>query len=155
MPKKNKKSVNIHSKQINKNNKNYNSIMNQNEPRCIICGEQKQGLPVQTDWVIESIRWIKKNITKNEKNYQLVVCKECYPKYKKMYSSYKNKQAFYIVLGVIFTALLFFASRYNIFSLISGLILLLFLYILSLLSYMPALKIKLRDQLEKIKQKSQ
>ncbi|MCL4381256.1 hypothetical protein M1141_03225, partial [Candidatus Marsarchaeota archaeon] len=117
----------------------------QNEPRCIICGEQKHGLPVQTDWVIESIRWFKKNITKNEKNYQLVVCKECYPKYKKMYSSYRNKQAFYIVLGAIFTALLFFASRYNIFSLISGLILLLFLYLLSLLSYMPALKMKLKN----------
>ncbi len=149
MPKKNKKSVHIHSKQINKN---YNYTSTQNEPRCIICGEPKQGLPVQNDWVIESIRWIKKNITKNEKNYQLVVCKECYPKYKKMYSSYKNKQAFYIVLGIIFTALLFFASRYNIFSLISGLILLLFLYLLSLLSYMPALKVKLKASSEDIKE---
>ncbi|MCL4383230.1 MAG: hypothetical protein M1168_00355 [Candidatus Marsarchaeota archaeon] len=127
-----------------KNNKKMNKYGNasKKQTRCIICGEEKQGIEVENDWIIDSIRWFKRNITKNEKNYKLIVCQNCYPKYQKQYNSFKNKRIFYLVLGVIFTALLFIASSFNIFSLLSGFILILFLYLLSLLSYMPKLKTK-------------
>ena len=134
-----KKEVKIIRKKSNQNN------------RCIICGNNKNGISVQNDYIIDLIRWIKKNITKNEKKYKLVVCQDCYMKYKKMYNSFKRKKTFYVILGVIFTFLLFLASRFNVYSLISGFILIIFLYLLSLLTYMPRLKIQ--DNKEKNKAK--
>ncbi len=127
---KNQKKVKVSAKTLTQNN------------RCIICGKEKNGINVQNDYIIDLIRWIKKNITKNEKNYKLVVCQDCYMKYKKMYNSFKRKKTFYIILGVIFMLLLFFASHFNVYSLISGFALIIFLYLLSLLTYMPRLKIQ-------------
>ena len=138
------KNINLKSLQ----NINPNSARKK-ESRCIICGQEKQGIPVETDWVIESIRWFKRNITRNERNYNLIVCRECYPKHNKLYNSFRNKQVFYIVLGLIFTFLLFFASRYNLLSLIPGIILTGFLYLLSLLSYTPKVKVNISDKSRK------
>ncbi|EQD59708.1 hypothetical protein B1B_08080, partial [mine drainage metagenome] len=44
---------------------------------------EKTGHRRQRDYVIGAIRWFKKNVTKNEKGHALVVCKACYPAYKK------------------------------------------------------------------------
>ncbi len=113
------------------------------ESRCIICGRELNGLEVQEDYVIKAIRWFKRNVTHNEKNYRLVVCKDCYVKYKKARDSYNSKT-------ISYAALLIITGR-SIGAVIAGIIIILLMYALSLLSYMPGLKI---DKAEKNKQKS-
>ena len=90
------------------------------ESRCIICGEKKNGLAVRNDYVIESVRWFKKNVTKNEKNYRLVVCKDCFLKYKKARDSYQRKELMYTTLGAVFAVLLVFISRFSISAFAAG-----------------------------------
>lgn len=112
------------------------------ENRCIICGEKKSGLPVKEDFVIGAIRWFKRNVTKNEKGYRLVVCKDCYKEYHKSRAVFERRQIAYLALGVIFTAVLFFASGLNVFTIPFGLALTLFLYLLLLAGrYTPALDV--------------
>ncbi|ASI14038.1 membrane protein [Candidatus Mancarchaeum acidiphilum] len=106
--------------------------------RCIICGQQKPGLHVKDDFVLDSIRWIKRNITKNEKGYKLVVCKEDYKKYLKERNKYIRRQIFYIAIGIVFAALLIIMSGGSIGAILFGLAIILLLYLLSLLSYIPA-----------------
>ncbi len=108
--------------------------------RCIICGQQKPGLTVKDDFVLDSIRWIKRNITKNEKGYTLVVCKEDYKKYLKERNKYIRRQIFYIAVGIIFAALLIIDAR-SIGAVLFGLAIILLLYLLSLLSYIPAVEL--------------
>ena len=60
---------------------------------CIICGERRSGLPVEDDYVISAIRWFKANVTKNEKNNSLVVCRDCYSKYKRQRKRYEAQAA--------------------------------------------------------------
>jgi len=120
------------------------------ESRCIICGLEKDGIEVQDDYIIEAIRWFKRNVTKSEKNYRLVVCKECYPKYKKARDSYTRKQITYIAIGVIFAAVLIAVSSGRLLSAIFyGIIIIIFMYLLAQLSYMPALKIPVHHVLHK------
>ncbi len=111
-------------------NKNY---------RCILCGQEKNGIPVKADYIINSIRWFKRNVTKNEKHYTLVVCKDDYKKYYKARSSFIRKQVGYVALGIIFTVMLAITSRGNLTGIFVGVIITLFLYFMSLLSYMPPL----------------
>ncbi len=107
------------------------------ESRCIICGEKKNGLAVRNDYVIESVRWFKKNVTKNEKNYRLVVCKDCFLKYKKARDSYQRKELMYTTLGAVFAVLLVFISRFSISAFAAGIGITVFLYLLSQLGYTP------------------
>lgn len=110
------------------------------ENRCIICGEKRDGLEVSDDFIIEMIRWIKRNVTKNEKGYRLVVCKDDFLKYKKARDSYQRKQMFYLVLGAVFAFTLILLSGPNILgAILYGAIIILFLYALAQISYMPAL----------------
>ncbi|MDE1868388.1 MAG: hypothetical protein KGH60_00245 [Candidatus Micrarchaeota archaeon] len=110
------------------------------ESRCIICGNARNGLEVQEDQTIRIIRWFKKNVTKNEKGYRLVVCKECFPKYKKKRDSFVRKRITYLVIGVIFTiALVALAGPKAAFAVLYGIGIIVFMYLLSQLSYMPAL----------------
>ena len=111
------------------------------ELRCIICGEKRDGLAVKEDYVINAIRWFKKNVTKNEQGYSLVVCKEDYPKYAKGRNSYIKKQVAYTALGVIFAILLVIGSGGRAISLLFGLLVIAFMFLLSILSYMPAVDV--------------
>lgn len=67
-----------------------------------------------------------------------MVCKACYVKYKKAHDSYVKKEVAYIIIGVVFAALLISVGR-SASSLLAGLVIIAFMYILSLLSYMPSL----------------
>ncbi len=108
---------------------------------CIICGKEKAGILVREDHVIRAVRWIKKNITKNEKNNVLVVCRTCYPKYREQRKKFTTKRAVYVALGTLF----FIFGNILALSVVTFLItlgVLLFFYLLALFSYMPALDIK-------------
>jgi hypothetical protein len=109
--------------------------------RCIICGKAKPGLAVKDDFVLNSIRWFKHNITKNEKGYHLVVCKECYLKYQKERNKYVKRQIFYLIIGILFAMMLIFVSRGSLPSIGFGILMVLILYVFSLFSYMPAVEI--------------
>lgn len=107
---------------------------------CIVCGNERVGLPVRNDHVIHAIRWIKTNITKNEKNNVLVVCKECYPKYKKERSRFVSRMAIYVGLGIVFLIVGLVIASVG--TLLFTLPVLALLYLLSLLNYMPDLDVQ-------------
>jgi hypothetical protein len=104
---------------------------------CIMCGKEKDGLPVKEDWIIKSIRWVKHNITHSEKNYRLVVCKEDFLDYKKKRDSYERKQILYISIGIIFTVALTITARGALGAIGVGIIIIIFMFLLAQLSYMP------------------
>ncbi len=108
---------------------------------CIICGDPKSGLGVKNDHVLETVRWFKKNVTKNEKGYALVVCKDDYPEWKKRRSKFETRRVLYVGLGVVFAVVAFVLSPKPD-TLLVGIGLILLLYLFALLSYMPALDIK-------------
>lgn len=114
-----------------------------------MCGEEKDGLPVKDDAMIGTIRWIKRNITKSEKNYRLVVCKEDFLKYKKRRDSYERKQILYVAIGIVFLIALAVASRGSIGAIIVGLVITLFMLLLAQLSYMPAVEMPKAAQTSK------
>jgi hypothetical protein len=70
-----------------------------------------------------------------------VVCRECYPKYKKALASYRRKQVAYVAIGIIFMALLIVLSQDKFLAALSGIAIVAFMYLLSLLSYMPSVSI--------------
>jgi predicted RND superfamily exporter protein len=105
---------------------------------CIMCAKEKDGLEVKSDFIINAIRWIKRNITKNEKNYTLVVCKDDFLNYKKKRESYERKMVLYVVIGIIFMIALAVVSNAKLGAIAVGLIITLFLFLLAQLSYMPA-----------------
>jgi Ca2+/Na+ antiporter len=108
---------------------------------CIECGKEKKGIEVEEDAVLGSIRWLKRNITKNEKGNVLVVCKGCYADYKKGRKKYESRQRIYMALGVIFVMMSMVLSP-NVMTLLISLLVLLLLYFFSLLSYTPKINIK-------------
>ena len=106
---------------------------------CIMCGKEKEGLNVKEDHVIAAMRWVKHNITKNPKNYHMVVCKDDFVAYKKKRDSFERKRAAYVIIGVLFTLLLLaFANGRFLGAIFYGVGVIVFMYLLSLLSYMPA-----------------
>jgi hypothetical protein len=110
----------------------------QGETRCMMCGNRREGLDVRPDFVIDAIRWFKRNVTRNEKGY-LVVCKECYPQYAKSRKKFENRQILYMALGIIFAALIFITSVNKALAVLYAIAILVFVYLLSLLTYIPAL----------------
>ncbi|MDE1854802.1 MAG: hypothetical protein KGH57_00570 [Candidatus Micrarchaeota archaeon] len=108
---------------------------------CIICGKERSGIAVENDTVLGSIRWFKANVTKDEKNNRLVVCKECYPKYSAGRAKFESRQKLYIGLGFVFAALNILIAR-NLASLVVSIFIVLLLFALSFLSYMPRINIK-------------
>ena len=108
---------------------------------CIICGKERKGIAVEDDFVLDSIRWFKRNVTKNERNNKLVVCKECYAKYAPARRKFESRKRLYLALGVIFATLNLIIDRSLVSILVSALILLL-LYALAFLSYVPRISIK-------------
>lgn len=117
---------------------------------CIMCGKEKQGLKVKEDNVIRAMRWVKRNITRNPKNYNMVVCKEDFLAYKKKRDGYERKQIMYVALGLLFMLLLLlFASGRYLGAIVYGLGVTIFMYLLSLLSYMPSLEVSLEPPKQK------
>lgn len=110
---------------------------------CIICGEEKKGIEIENDFVLDSVRWLKKKLTHKEKHNKLVVCKEDYPKYKEARSRYEFRQKLYVGLGVVFVLLMFLVSSKLTTLLVAVAVLILF-YLFTLLSYTPKLKLKLK-----------
>ncbi|MGC8710347.1 MAG: hypothetical protein ACP5RF_01930 [Candidatus Micrarchaeia archaeon] len=109
------------------------------EGYCIICGKKKYGTEVEEGNVIKIIRWLKKNVTKNEKGNRLVVCSECYPKYTKYRSRFEKRLALYLILGILFLAFGLLLS-FKLDTFILGLFVILLMYFFALLNYMPKLK---------------
>jgi cell division protein FtsW (lipid II flippase) len=90
---------------------------------------------------LDAVRWFKKNVTKNEKGYELVVCKDDYKKYKKYRDRYASRQLLYLIIGVFFLVVgLIISPRLSTF--VATAAILLVLYLLSLMSYMPELDLK-------------
>lgn len=108
---------------------------------CIICGKEKSGIPVEKDYVIAAIRWFKTNITKNEKNNNLVVCRDCYPKYKQQRKRYLSRQRIYIGLGAVFVVVGVLVAR-TAASVLVCLGVFALLYLFSLASYIPKISVK-------------
>jgi Ca2+/Na+ antiporter len=102
---------------------------------------ERNGIEVQDDLVLSAIRWFKKNITKNEKNNLLVVCKADYQKYAAGRRRFESRQRLYAFLGVLFIVLSVLVSR-TLSALFVSLIVLLLLMALTLLSYVPRINIK-------------
>lgn len=107
--------------------------------RCIYCGQPRPGLPVREDNMIRCIRWFNRKVLRRYRNYRLVVCRACYPSYKKARSRYVKKQAAYIVIGFLFAGLLVAVSGGSGFAFVYGAGIIAFMYALSVVSYVPAL----------------
>ena len=107
---------------------------------CIICGREKDGIEIEEDLQIAIIKWFKTHITKNVKNNRLVVCKECYPKYKEAYKRYKRREYLYIILWVLFFSFSLFLYP-SLYSIMASLILGLLFLIIIILIEVPALKL--------------
>ncbi len=105
---------------------------------CIICGKEKPGIPVKEDRILRAMRWIKRNVTKNEKDNLLVVCREDWPKYDKARRKFTTRMALYVALGIVFVVVGCLIA-FSLYTLAITLLVLLLFYLLSLLNYMPAL----------------
>lgn len=108
---------------------------------CVICGKEKRGIAVQDDLILDSIRWFKRNVTKNEKGNRLVVCKEDYGAYKAARKKYVGRQRIYLALGVLFVMLTILVYP-SIAAVVTSVVVFAFIVLLSLLSYMPRISIK-------------
>ncbi len=104
---------------------------------CIMCMKERPGLTVRGDAILSALRWIKRNVTRNPKNYTLVVCKECFLDYKKKRDSYERKMVIYAVLGIIFLAAITVVSSSKLGAIAVGLVIMLFLFLIAQLSYIP------------------
>lgn len=114
---------------------------------CIICGNAREGLEVREDFVLSAMRWFKRNITRNEKGYRLVVCKECFLKYRKQRSSFERRRMLYVGLGLVFTITILAVSGGRFLGALAyGAGLTLFLYALALAGYIPALRMPRKDR---------
>lgn len=120
------------------------------ESYCVMCGKKKEGIAIKEDYVIDSIRWFNRTVLKQFRNNKLVVCQECYPKYKEQRKKFAGRQRLYIALGIIFVILGVFLDR-TIGALLIGLVILGVLYLFSLLSYVPELSYKPKEKEAKAK----
>ncbi|BCS90996.1 MAG: hypothetical protein ARM1_0453 [Candidatus Micrarchaeota archaeon] len=118
------------------------------ETRCIICGKRKPGLEIDTStFMFKSFKklvYTKRKLLRQEtkkRDYTLVVCKECFPTYYKLYRSYRNRKIFYIAILILglFVAVL----SGSLAALLYLIIIAALLFILLLLSFIPKLKVKI------------
>ena len=114
---------------------------NNRKPRCIICNVEKEGIDIMPDAVVNTLRWLNTRTFKSKNPHRPVVCRECYLKYRKARKSFEHKRVAYLVIGVLFAIVLVLASRANPYSLLAGLGVIIFMYLLSLVNYIPALAI--------------
>ena len=115
------------------------------ENRCIVCGKKRDGLPVVDDAVIKTVRAVKWKVFKKRSNNRLTVCKQDYPKYSKMREQFEKRRTAYLALGIVFAIVLFVSSP-SIGALLVGLFIIALMYLLSLLSYAPMVKMPKKRQ---------
>lgn len=124
-------------------------IENKRESYCIICGEKKDGIEIREDYVIHAIRWFNRKVLRTpEKRNRIVVCSSCYPNYKTRRKKYLSRQRTYLVLGFLFMLFGVVIAR-NAQSFIIGVVVIIILYLLSLLSYLPDLGEKPKGEVKK------
>jgi hypothetical protein len=107
---------------------------------CIVCGLEKDGIEVKEDGVLRTMRYIKRNLLRSAKNNRIVVCKQCYEAYKKYRKRYVSRQHLYLGLGIVFLVLTLLLNV-SIASVLFGLGVLVLLYLLSLVNYMPDINV--------------
>ena len=111
------------------------------KPRCMICGSQKDGIDVRPDWVIGALKWLNTHTVKYKNPYRPVVCRDCFQKYRKARRSFERKRIAYLAIGVLFAAVLSAASRLSPYALLASAGVVAFMYLLSLVSYMPDIQL--------------
>jgi hypothetical protein len=117
--------------------KTKDSTMKTKGSRCIICGNEREGLEVLPDYMLDTIRWFKRK-TGTEKKYRLVVCRDCFESYSKLRQRYRRRQIECVALGLIFAAVL--VSFNFVRGIFFGGAIVVFMYLLSQLSWIPALR---------------
>ena len=109
----------------------------------MMCGKKKEGIEIEEDDVIRTIRWFNRKILRTpDRNNKIVICSDCYDKYKKYRKRYKSRQRTYIILGVLFAVFGIIVAQNKIVAVLLGIVIIVALYLLSFLSYMPELKLK-------------
>jgi hypothetical protein len=107
---------------------------------CIICGKEKDGIEIREDNVSRAIRTINGYVRGKRLNNRVVVCKECYPKYNKYRKRYISRQRLYLILGVAVLVVSMLLSP-SIGSLLFSVMIIILLYLLSLINWLPALSV--------------
>jgi fatty acid desaturase len=102
-----------------------------------MCGNKREGLEVVPDYMIGIIRWFK-HLTGSEKRYRLVVCRECFENYRKARHRYQRRQVAYLIIGIVFAAVLVMFNP--VLGVIYGIVIIFFMYLISQLNWMPALR---------------
>jgi hypothetical protein len=112
------------------------------KPRCIICGEEKEGLNIKIDNIVTTIRWINSHTIRAKSRGRPVVCRECFPKYYKARKSYEKKLVSYLIIGILFAIFIIVASRARPSSFLFGFAIIVFMFLLSIISYVPSVETK-------------
>lgn len=105
---------------------------------CVECGKNAKGYPIEDDYVINGIRWIKRKLGV-EKGNKLIVCNDCFEEYKKKRNSFERSLIIYSGIGVVLGIILLVINL-SIGAFISALILILFLLVLAHLKYAPKVR---------------
>ncbi len=108
---------------------------------CIVCAKERKGIPVEDDLVLGTVRWFKTNVTRNERNNRLVVCRDCYLKYVAARKKFESRQKLYVAFGAILAGMNLLLSQ-SLLSLLVSMFIFLLLFTFSMLSYMPRISIK-------------
>jgi len=107
---------------------------------CIICYQEKNGVPVQDDAVIRAIRSIKQRLHM-AKNNALVVCAGCMEAYQKKRQKYERDLVMHVVLAgvvlVVFVLAPIFTSGFSIPAIVLGVLLAALIVALSVFSHCP------------------
>ena len=102
---------------------------------CIICGQEKQGYPVEDDPVLASIRAAKQRLNISTGN-ALVCCPEDLGKAKAKRARFEKQLMIYSALGACLLLISLFAGRFP-YSLVYGFLAAVFTVSLSLVTYYP------------------
>ena len=108
-------------------------------PRCIICNEEKDGLQIKEDNVVHALRWLNSHTIKHKNPNYPVVCRECFTKYRKLRKSYERKLVSYLIIGFLFAGFITVGSGGKPLSFLFGFLIIAFMYLLSLINYIPEL----------------
>jgi len=104
---------------------------------CSLCGTVKSAKPFDmNDPVFQAYVWVMRHFGISKHIGSLGVCDSCMPRYTRMMSGYRNKQAYLLTGGTVLAVLYFFLTQNAFLSLLLGA----FIFSLSLLSYCPPLK---------------
>ncbi len=133
-----------------------------NKKVCLICGEEKDGIPIKEDRIVQFIRKVKRRLNV-EKGYTIVVCNSCLKEYVKRRKQFEKYQLYSIILSVVlfvlFMILMLSSGRFSVLGLVRSfvysLLLGLFLFVISYLNYIPELEVPLDELESRIGQKSE